>query len=631
VRSNILAGVPHSLAFQIAAIVVLTVTLVLTVLGVHFVSTLNRTVGENIEEEARLPGRLINAGMMRMESVADAEAIERLTGTKMLLGMVVGVGGRIYYSSNPDYVGEFITEVLPKAAPKPSFGSTTEQLIRNSHTVTAIIPILGVDRKTPRFYAYTRMSLRNYHRLHTSVLRAVVFGSIGAIVLTSVLILLALRGLVVQPVRSILEALSRIRGGDMNARVRGRMRATEFQALADSVDDVATIRGEAERSLRSAKADAEETSEIKSRFLAGISHELRTPLHGIMGMAGIAESDEITPLQRQALASIRNSAEMLHTVIRNILDFTVLESGERDLDLTDVDLSEVTNEIAGSFDALLRSKGIEIVVRVEPACRFVRADRFRIEQVISNLLSNAVKYTDEGRIEVRALQHDSGVRLQVSDTGIGIAEEHRDSVFESFRQLEDPYTKTRRGLGLGLALVKRVVEIMGGSIAVDESPSGGSVFTIDLPLEVVGVHPVPHEPTEEPEPRTQVSEQPTHPNILVVEDDAINRMYLSSLLGKHGYQVVEAKNGEEAVALSATSSPRLILMDVGLPKLNGIEATREIRRREESANAHTPIVALTAHAYKEDRDRCISAGMDEFLTKPLNESVLLRTISSLTG
>jgi signal transduction histidine kinase/CheY-like chemotaxis protein len=582
----------------------------------------------------------MNAGMMRLESVANPEVMERLTDAEISLGMIIGLTGRIYYSSNPDYVGEVVSGVLPEEAVKPDLTADEEIVVRSPDRVTAVVPIMGADGRTARFYAYTVLSTDRFSEARTSIVWMVTLGALCAVVLISVLIFFSLRRLIVGPVRRLTAALHAMHVGDMDTRVEGTMRTAEFRSLADGINGVAAIRGDAERSLR-------EANETKSRFLAGISHELRTPLHGIMGMANLAESEVLSESQHEALASIHNSAEALHNVLRNILDFTVLEAGELELHPTVFDLAKLVRETAASFEALIRSKEIEMETQVEQQVRFLRADRFRVEQLLFNLVSNAVKYTDEGRVIVEARGIHSGVRITVSDTGIGIAPEHRESIFDSFRQLEDPYTKTRRGLGLGLALVKRIAERMGGTISVERPDVAGSVFVLDLPVEVVDAQP--------PSPTAQGSatfgettvrseregrgHRHSHSHrdaangrsILVVEDDAINRLYVTSLLSRHGFTVDEAKDGEEAVDKAVSANPKLILMDVGLPKLNGIDATMRIREREGQRSEHVPIVALTAHAYEEDRKRCLQAGMDEFLTKPLNETILLRTIENLTS
>lgn len=633
------SGPFDSLTFKIGAVVVLIAGSVLAVLGFLYVATVNRTVGERLEEQACLPGRLMNEGTLRLEAAADPEVMELLTDMELLLGMVVGVGGRVYYSSNPEFVGQLVSDVLEPSAPRPEIGGTRGVVYRDEDRVTAMVPVMRLDERTPRFYVYSVLSLYRYNQMRAMILRMASAGSLTAIAVVSVLVFYALRRLVVDPVRSILKALARIRTGDMDTRVGSAMRSAELRALARGVDDVAEIRGRAERSLEEAKRAAEETSEAKSRFLAGISHELRTPLHGIVGMVSLVESGSLSAGQRQALASIRNSAEALHSVIRNILDFTVLESGSAGLEVSTVDMGEIIHEVTESFTTLLLSKGIEIRTSVSPACRYVRTDRFRIQQIVFNLVSNAVKYTDRGWVDITVGCAGESMRLAVSDTGIGIPKQYRESIFESFRQLEDPYTKTQRGLGLGLALVRRTLEILGGSISVEAGTEGGSVFTVDLPVEIVKTESPEAVGAQAPELETELRgaasraphSQTAARRILVVEDDAINRLYVSSLLSKHGFEVLQAKDGEEALERAAEDSPRLILMDVGLPKLNGIEATRRIRERELSRDAHTPIIAVTAHAYREDERRCLEAGMDEFLTKPLDESVLLRTIEGYFG
>ena len=391
-------------------------------------------------------------------------------------------------------------------------------------------------------------------------------------------------------------------------------RRCNFAFILDETDKIETLQHLADEKQRS-----ETALKIKNDFLANISHELRTPLNGIIGMLSILENLELQQEERYFLSLAQESSQQLFEVIRDLLDFSQLDSGALGLKNEVFDLSEALHMGAGLLAAQAKEKGLALETSIHFTYPGYLGDRSRILQIIVNLLSNAVKYSDSGTIRLEAGDRE-GLEIRVIDEGIGIPESQQEEIFASFHQLESPYNKRVRGVGLGLAIVAELLKMMKGSISVESKEGQGSCFTVHLPDNF-------RKQTAE----TFVEEGPSIPvdkiggKILIVEDEAINRIYLSKMLSSHGFSIVEATDGHQAVERCVAESPDLVLMDISLPRLNGIEATREIHGMGKYRNL--PIIALTAHAHTDDIDTFLKAGMSRVITKPVKEASLLESLS----
>ncbi|MFW5745096.1 MAG: ATP-binding protein, partial [Spirochaetota bacterium] len=376
---------------------------------------------------------------------------------------------------------------------------------------------------------------------------------------------------------------------------------------------------------------AERATREKSLFLANMSHEIRTPLTGMAGMVSLLENSTLDLSQREYLRYLRTTSENLTTLVNDLLDFERIEAGELRLTRAPFSIAESACYIEKLFTAAAQRKGIELTVGVclEGAPSLVVGDSSRFVQVLTNLVSNAVKYTSEGsvRVEVAAVPEEPvrRYRIEVEDTGIGIDPDQRERIFEQFRQLDNGYAKTAPGVGLGLAIVRRVVDAMAGTITVDSAPGCGSRFTVLLPLEPgSGGRATDLEPTGPQQQAPAFVAQASRAaslRILVCEDEAINRLYLTHHLEALGHTTDEAVDGIQAVAKALDPLRHdLVLMDLGLPRISGIVATERIRATElEHGLDPVPILALTAHTYNEDIERCYAAGMNGFVAKPIRE------------
>jgi signal transduction histidine kinase/streptogramin lyase/DNA-binding NarL/FixJ family response regulator len=382
---------------------------------------------------------------------------------------------------------------------------------------------------------------------------------------------------------------------------------------------------DANRQLQEAKEKAETANRAKSTFLANMSHELRTPLNAVLGFSQMLKRDpDVSAKQRESLGIINRSGEYLLNLINNVLDISKIESGLVMLEKAPLDLHQLMEELKTMMDTRAWERGLDFAVEQSPDLpRYVAIDPGKLRQVLINLIDNAVKYTKKGRVILRGMvvkdKTPQRVLLgfDVEDTGPGIRAEDRERIFTAFVQLgERPPTEA--GTGLGLAICKQYVELMGGTIGVGSEPGKGSLFHLEVPAAVLPVEAIPTEPRSgrligpaEGQPRYR---------LLIAEDQPDNRLLLRKMMEPLGFELREAKNGQEAVDVFSQWHPHLIWMDVRMPVMDGLAATRQIKATD--AGAQTKIVAVTAHALEEERREILAAGCDDFIRKPYRETDL---------
>lgn len=381
--------------------------------------------------------------------------------------------------------------------------------------------------------------------------------------------------------------------------------------------------------LVSSRENALKTAQIKSQFLANLSHEVRTPLNAIIGFADLViHSSSLEPSVRGSVETIESSARLLLSLINDVLDFSKIDSKKMDLESIEISLIKILNQTVEMLSASATAKGIKLRSEIDPAIPAqVIGDSTRLMQVLINLVGNAIKFTDDGEVcicakVVRSSSSDIAVRFEVNDTGIGIPLEVQDKIFDAFTQADGSTTRRYGGTGLGLAIASRLVELMGGKISIASSIGQGSQFSFKLSFPLA---PSAHSSSNATLATSTTQTVSTGQRILVVEDNLVNQKLIGTILRKSGYQVEIAENGADALKKVAEERFALVFMDIQMPVMGGLEATRSIRAEENGVN-RLPIIALTAHAFPEDRELCFEAGVDEYLTKPIDRSKLLETI-----
>lgn len=390
--------------------------------------------------------------------------------------------------------------------------------------------------------------------------------------------------------------------------------------------------------LRRAKEAAEESARAKGIFLATMSHELRTPMNGMLGCTQLLKDTSLTDQQLELIETMHRSAEALLALVNDILDFSKIEAGKMTLEVADVNLRALIHDVTTLAEGLAAQKGLTISVRIDDDVpEELRGDPIRLRQILFNLVGNAIKFTTHGGVTIavslmsRRQESSEAVSLRwsVKDTGIGLTPEQQARLFKAYAQADPSTARRFGGTGLGLMICHQLVELMGGTITVKSRFGQGSTFVYTTNL-LPAIHRDPSVSSLGTD-QSGTGQQVRGLRVLVADDNEINQVVACKFLQKLGCQVEVARTGSEAVDAITRTAYDVVLMDCEMPEMDGYEATREVRRREEGTLNHLPIVALTGHASDEDVQKCRRAGMDKVLTKPVTLSALRANLQELLG
>ncbi|RZG04788.1 response regulator [Pseudoalteromonas sp. CO348] len=376
-----------------------------------------------------------------------------------------------------------------------------------------------------------------------------------------------------------------------------------------------------ERELSHAKEAAEQAAKAKAVFLANMSHEIRTPMNGLYGTLQLLKSEPLNSTATNLLEKATYSVKALNTIINDILDFSKIEAGRIELEERPFNIEVLVEHLRSDFLVLAKNKGLKLKIHVELEHKFWLGDEVRVRQVLLNLLSNSIKFTDTGSIitHIKPLQNDSGMLITVADTGIGMTEATINKLFSRFEQADKSTTRKFGGTGLGLSITRSLIDLMGGTIKVESTIGEGSLFSIELPMQKSEVT------SEQPKGDQLKAADLSGTSILLAEDNPVNQLVVRSMISKANGDIAIANNGKESIEQFELNKPDLILMDIQMPEMDGVEACKRLK----SKDPNIPIIALTANAFPEDKALYERVGFDGYVAKPIEQLELINTIATI--
>lgn len=635
-----MSKVLKSLAFKLGAAVFITASVTFSGLGVYYTRLFSQQIDAQLIQEINFPSQLMNRQALPYYTARDLKALSALVGEQVLFAAVNRADGKIHYATDPEKENR---SIQPMIHPLNISQEPVHTLSKSKEILYSLTPLYAEGNYLGNLY----MAVDIRHAIQQKRKVAIIFSISGLLctLITTFVGAFLVRRLTLPRIVSANRCLLAVANGDYSVRIRQVKTGDELSALESGINH--TVQQLEERKnqdkiltadLKKAKEAAEQANRSKSRFLANMSHEIRTPMNGILGMAQIMEEMPLTADQTDCIEIIKTSGEGLMKIINDILDLSRIEMGTIALQDETVCIRMLLSELDRFFTPAVRKKGLDLYVHCgDDVPQTIRADEGCLKQVLINLIANAIKFTHNGHVDLSVscpekTETQCTLTVNVKDTGIGMTQATQEIIFNEFAQADDSHTREYGGTGLGLSISKRMIERMGGSLTVNSQPNHGATFSFTVSFPIAD-----SDDAARPKPDESAGVDfilRNNPHVLIVEDNRLNQKVISKMLENTGCHIKIVENGELAVQYLRLTDPPAdrprcdaVLMDIQMPVMDGLQATEMIRQTDHEL----PIIALTAHAMKGDREKFIEAKMNDYLAKPIQKQDLLGLLERYTS